>query len=151
MSFPRAPATGSTSPRQSPELPGAASNDEQELLHAAQSELQRVKAELEQMAAEQQLASESLRASEEFKSRLITCSRDCIKILDLEGRILFMNQAGMQALEICDADLSPHSSWIDFWEGEDREAARAAVKEAVAGGTGRCAGTSRRRRFLTPA
>ncbi|MGB7943056.1 MAG: sigma 54-interacting transcriptional regulator, partial [Terriglobales bacterium] len=97
-------------------------------------------AELDQMAAEQQLASESLRASEEFKSRLITCSRDCIKILDLEGRILFMNQAGMQALEICDADLSPHSSWIDFWEGEDREAARAAVKEAVAGGTGRCTG-----------
>src|SRR5271155_5441361 len=140
MSFPRAPATGSTSPRQSPELPGAASNDEQELLHAAQSELQRVKAELEQMAAEQQLASESLRASEEFKSRLIICSRDCIKILNLEGRILFMNQAGMQALEICDADLSPDSSWIDFWEGEDREAARAAVKEAVAGGTGRCAG-----------
>jgi len=67
MSFPRTPATGSSSPRQSPELPGSASNDEQELLHAAQSELQRVKAELEQMAAEQQLASESLRASEEFK------------------------------------------------------------------------------------
>jgi formate hydrogenlyase transcriptional activator len=140
MSFPRTPATGSTSPRQSPELPGAGSNDEQELLHAAQSELQRVKAELDQMVAERQLSSESLRASEEFRSRLITCSRDCIKILDLEGRILFMNQAGMQALEICDADLSPHSSWIDFWEGEDREAARVAVKEAVAGGTGRCTG-----------
>jgi formate hydrogenlyase transcriptional activator len=140
MSFPRTPATGSTSPRQSPELPGAGSNDEQELLHAAQPELQRVKAELDQMVAERQLSSESLRASEEFRSRLITCSRDCIKILDLEGRILFMNQAGMQALEICDADLSPHSSWIDFWEGEDREAARAAVKEAVAGGTGRCTG-----------
>jgi PAS domain S-box-containing protein len=36
--------------------------------------------------------------------------------------------------------LTPDSSWIDFWEGEDREAARAAVKEAVAGGTGHCAG-----------
>jgi PAS domain S-box-containing protein len=140
MSVPRTPATGSTSPRQSPELPVAASNDEQELLHAAQSELHRVKAELHRMVAEQQLSSESLRASEEFRSRLITCSRDCIKILDLEGRILFMNQAGMQALEICDADLSPDSSWIDFWEGEDREAARTAVKEAVAGGTGHCAG-----------
>jgi len=140
MSVPRTPAAGSTSPRQSPELPTAASNDQQELLHAAQLELHRVKAELGQMAAEQQLASESLRASEEFKTRLITCSRDCIKILDLEGRILFMNQAGMQALEICGADLSPDSSWIDFWEGEDREAARAAVKEAVAGGTGHCAG-----------
>jgi len=56
MSFRRTPATGSTSPPQSPELPTAASNDEQELLHAAQSELQRVKAALEQMAAEQQLA-----------------------------------------------------------------------------------------------
>jgi formate hydrogenlyase transcriptional activator len=140
MNFPRTPATRSSSPRQNPELPAAASNDEQEPLHAAQLELQRVKAELDRMAAEQQLASESLRASEEFRSRLITGSRDCIKVLDLEGRILFMNKAGMQALEICDADLSPGSSWIDFWEGEDREAARAAVKEAVAGGTGRCAG-----------
>src|ERR1700678_4602903 len=140
MSLPRSPATRSSSPRQNPELPAAASNDEQEFLHAAQLELHRVKTELDRMAAEQQLASESLRASEEFKSRLITCSRDCIKILDLEGRILFMNQAGMQALEICDADLSPDSSWIDFWQGEDREAARAAVKEAVAGGRGNCAG-----------
>src|ERR1700683_2168949 len=150
MNFPRTPATGSTSPRQSAELPGAASNDEQELLHAAQLELHRVKTELDQMAAEHQLASESLRASEEFKSRLLNCSRDCIKILDLEGRILFMNQAGMQALEICDADLSPDSSWIDFWEGEDREAARAALKEAVAGGTGPCAGDFATRRNGQP-
>src|ERR1700721_711885 len=140
MSLPRTPATRSSSPRQNLELPAAASNDEQEPLHAAQLELQRVKAELDRMAAEQQLASESLRASEEFRSRLITGSRDCIKVLDLEGRILFMNKAGMQALEICDADLSPDSSWIDFWEGEVREGARAAVKEGVGGGTGRCAG-----------
>src|SRR5580693_1161980 len=134
MSFPRTPATGSRSPRQNPELPAAASSDKQELLHAAQLELQRVKAELDRMAAEQQLASESLRASEEFRSRLITGSRDCIKVLDLVCRLLLEKKAGMQALEVCHADLSPDSSWIDFWEGEDREASRAAVKEAVAGG-----------------
>ena len=33
---------------------------------------------------------------------MIECSRDCIKVLDLEGRLLSMNAGGMEALEICD-------------------------------------------------
>lgn len=85
-------------------------------------------------------AEEALRKSEEFKTRLIASSNDCIKVLDLEGRLLSMNEGGMQALEICDLDSVVNSSWVDFWEGEDREAARAAVETASDGGTGRFTG-----------
>jgi PAS domain-containing protein len=67
--------------------------NDQQRLQALESELSNTKADLARVAREQALAAESLRASEELKSRLISCSRDCIKILDLEGRLLFMNEA----------------------------------------------------------
>jgi formate hydrogenlyase transcriptional activator len=83
---------------------------------------------------------EVLRKSEEFKTRLIASSNDCIKVLDLEGRLVSMNEGGMQALEICDLDSVVNGSWIDFWEGEDHQAARTAVESACNGGTGRFTG-----------
>ncbi len=51
-----------------------------------------------------------------------------------------MNEGGLQALEICDLSAVVNSSWIDFWESDDREAARAAVNAASSGGTGRFTG-----------
>lgn len=83
---------------------------------------------------------DALRASEEFKTRLIEGSRDCIKVLDLEGRLLSMNAGGMQTLEICDVGPYLNSSWIDFWQGADRDSARAAVATARAGGVGHFVG-----------
>ena len=85
-------------------------------------------------------AEEALRKSEEFKTRLIASSHDCISLLDIDGRLLSMNEGGMQALEICDLGSVVDSSWIDFWDGDDREAARAAVEVASRGGTGRFVG-----------
>jgi formate hydrogenlyase transcriptional activator len=116
------------------------SEHDQERLQQLESELSNTKAELARVAREQALAAESLRASEEFKSRLIACSRDCIKILDLEGRLLFMNEGGMQVLEICDIGPFLNSPWVDFWEGADREAAKAAMRTARGGGIGRFVG-----------
>jgi len=73
---------------------------------------------------------ESPPASADLKTRLIAGSQDCIKVLDLDGRLLSMNAGGMAVLEICDLTPFIGSSWIDFWQGADREAARAAVKTA---------------------
>ena len=116
------------------------SNNERARLQALESELRQAKDELARLASQQGEAAESLRAAEEFKSRLVACSRDCIKVLDLEGRLLFMNEGGMQVLEICDIGSFLHNSWIDFWEGGDRDAARTAVQTAREGGTGRFVG-----------
>ena len=49
---------------------------------------------------QREAAERALRDAQEFQSRLIACSQDCIKMLDLEGRLLWMNEGGMQALEI---------------------------------------------------
>jgi formate hydrogenlyase transcriptional activator len=89
---------------------------------------------------ERKTAEKALRDAEEFQRRLIACSRDCIKILDLEGRLLWMNEGGMQALEICDFGPFVNRSWIQLWEGDDAKAAEAAVEAARKGGIRRFTG-----------
>lgn len=83
---------------------------------------------------------EALRRSEELAARLIESSRDCIKVLDLNGHLLFMNAHGMTALEICDFGPLVGSPWIEFWDGQDREHARAAIEQARQGEVGRFTG-----------
>ncbi|MGQ0666237.1 MAG: PAS domain-containing protein, partial [Nitrospiraceae bacterium] len=83
---------------------------------------------------------EALRRSEELSARLIESSRDCIKILDLDGRLLSMNARGMTALEICDLGPLVGSPWVDFWQDEDKQHARAAMEAACQGRLGRFTG-----------
>src|SRR3974377_1993973 len=92
----------------------------------------------------------ALTATADFKARLIEDSEDCIKVLDLEGRLLSMNAGGMKLLEICDLGPLIGSSWIDFWDGEDRKAARNAVDAARQGGVGRFVGFFPTTRTKTP-
>jgi PAS domain S-box-containing protein len=106
----------------------------------AQIELSKTKSDLKNAETDAHSVTEALRASEEFKGRLLACSRDCIKVLDLEGRLVYMNEGGMQSLEICDLAPVLNSSWIDFWDGEDHEAARVAVDSARRGEIGRFTG-----------
>ena len=105
-----------------------------------QIELGKTRADLNLAATSAGSALEALRASEEFKGRLLACSRDCIKVLDLEGRLIYMNEGGMQSLEICDLTPVLNNAWIDFWEGNDRESAAAAVDAAKHGEIGRFTG-----------
>lgn len=83
---------------------------------------------------------ESLRQSEAFKARLLETSRDCVKVLDLDARLLYMNEGGMAAREICDLSPMLGSSWIDFWHGEDNKAAAAAIDQARRGDVGHFVG-----------
>jgi PAS domain S-box-containing protein len=106
----------------------------------SQLDLRKAKADLREAENSANLAIEALRASEEFKSRLIACSRDCVKVLDLEGRLLFLNEGGMQALEICDLAPVLGNFWLDFWSGVDRKSAETALEAARRGETGRFTG-----------
>jgi len=105
-----------------------------------QIELRKTKTDLNRATSSADSAIEALRASEEFKGRLLACSRDCIKVLDREGRLVYMNEGGMQSLEICDLGSVLNKFWIDFWEGQDRESAAAAVDAARHGEIGRFTG-----------
>jgi PAS domain S-box-containing protein len=110
------------------------------LLKNLEAELRAARAELERAEQEHARAAESLRSSQEFSNKLIASSRDCVKVLDLEGHLLFMSEGGKRVLEICDIGPFLNNSWIDFWEGPDREAARTAVQIAREGGIGRFVG-----------
>ena len=95
---------------------------------------------MDRTISENKIVEEAVRLSEEFKTRLIESSRDCIKVLDLQGRLLYINAGGMEVLEICDLGPLVNQSWIDFWNGSDREAAHVAVETARNGGIGRFVG-----------
>jgi len=84
---------------------------------------------------EQKLAEITLRASEEFNRSIIDSSPDCIKVLDLDGKLLSM-LSGQALLGIKDIRLLLNKSWVDFWQDTDRVAAQAAVDAAAAGTTG---------------
>lgn len=84
-------------------------------------------------------AHEALRASEEFSRRILESSHDCIKVLDLEGRLLSMNPHGRRALGI-DAEDIRGRSWLELWSSQQRLAAEQAVAVAAAGGLGQFIG-----------
>ncbi len=86
----------------------------------------------------------------DFKARLIEDSQDCIKVLDLDARLVSMNSGGMKLLEICDLGPFIGSSWLEFWQGQDRLAAQKAVEAARNGGVGRFVGYFPTTRTRTP-
>ena len=71
---------------------------------------------------------------------LFASSRDCIVVLDLDGRTQFVSPGGIESMDVADVDAILGLSWLRVWKGADHEAARAAVTEARAGGTGRFQG-----------
>ena len=77
-----------------------------------------------------------LAASEELSRRIIESSLDCIKVLNLEGKLLSMSPGGQRLLEIEDLDPYLGQSWINFWNEEDRGMVGEAVGQARAGGVG---------------
>ncbi len=103
-------------------------------------ELRRTRDTLDGTIAASLAKEQALRESEQFKTRIIESSADCIKVLDLEGRLLSMNAGGMAVLEICDLAPFLNSSWIDFWRDNDHEAALTAVTSAKNGQIGRFTG-----------
>ena len=88
---------------------------------------------------ERKLAEDALRERDAFTRSIITSSQDCIKVLDLKGNLLSM-QSGQELLGIEDIEPFLNTSWIEFWEGEHRQAARAAVESAAAGEAARFVG-----------
>ena len=83
---------------------------------------------------------EKLRSALEFKNRILESSTDCIKVLSLDAKLLYMNAGGMCLLEI--EDLTPYlnSEWLCFWQDEYHQAAKAAIAKAQSGELGKFQG-----------
>ena len=85
---------------------------------------------------ESKRAEEALRQSDEFSHHIIESSTDCIKILDLDGNLLYLNRFGQQVLEINDFSSCLGKPWLDLCQGADMQAAHLAIARAKAGRTG---------------
>jgi two-component sensor histidine kinase len=76
-----------------------------------------------------------------LRSVLAGCG-DCIKILDLDGRLQFMSEGGKRVMEVEDFGKLKGCPWPDFWAGEGNANALRAVETAKAGGVGRFKGAA---------
>ncbi len=72
-----------------------------------------------------------------FLKSILDASADCIKVLDLDGHLKYMNDGGLRALEIDDFATVRDCYWPDFFTGAVSTAAAAALATARAGGTER--------------
>jgi PAS domain S-box-containing protein len=104
---------------------------------AEETSLARVVAGQVAQALGRRRAEEDWRRSETFNRRVLESSDDCIKLLDLEGRLLYMSPGGLRLIEVGEPREVIGKSWLDFWSGESRRAAEEALKAALAGGVGR--------------
>lgn len=67
---------------------------------------------------------------------LFESSVDCVKVLDLDGRLVRMNCNGRSMMEIAEFDDVRGAKWVDFWPDEARGIIRSEMDKAFAGGTG---------------
>lgn len=81
-------------------------------------------------------ADDRLRASEELLLKVLGSSHDCIKLLDVDARLLWMNACGRRVMQIQDFQPLQNTQWLDFWPAPHHLAAGAAVAAARAGQSG---------------
>lgn len=79
---------------------------------------------------------EEIAGFREFNSSIINSSKECFKILDLQGNLLSMNKAGQEMLEIVNIEPFIGQSWIEFWKGDDYIKVKNALAKAKSGSVG---------------
>ena len=68
-----------------------------------------------------------------FLSGVLASSTDCIKVLDLDGKLTFMSEGGQQVMEISDVNEVVGCPWPDFWQDAGNAEAKAAIEAAKRG------------------
>ncbi len=84
---------------------------------------------------ERKQAEEKLRESEEFNRTVLENSPDCVKILDGEGRLEFMNSNGLCLLEIDDFVPFRNKFWWELWTDETQPVVKESIEKALGGET----------------
>jgi PAS domain S-box-containing protein len=89
---------------------------------------------------EQHDAAAAHQADAEFLRGILSSSGDCIKVLDLDGNVVFMSEGGQRVMEVSDFNAIRGCPWPGFWSGVQRALAEAAVENAKMGHVGRFQG-----------
>ncbi|MBI5521493.1 MAG: response regulator [Desulfarculus sp.] len=81
-----------------------------------------------------------LRQSQAFNASIIASSADCIKVLDLEGRLQYMSPGGARLMALADIKTLLGLPYQQFWRQPDLENVGQALETARQGGQGRFQG-----------
>jgi PAS domain S-box-containing protein len=83
---------------------------------------------------------EELRSLSTFNEQIVESSRDCLMILDRDGRIQWISPSGRQLLELESAEAGFPESWQGWWRAEEQHAALEALQAAAEGQDSRFTG-----------
>ncbi|WP_334119569.1 PAS domain S-box protein [Limnobacter sp.] len=100
----------------------------------AENALNNRKNELEKLVKKR---TSDLAANMAFVNSMIESSPDCLKVLDLDAKLLFMTARGCQIMEVdnfCDIE---GADWLTFWNEKDQPKVQDALDCAKAGQLGR--------------
>lgn len=89
---------------------------------------------------DREIALQELATSEAFLASILNSSRDCIKVLDLDGSLVYMTEGGAHVMEVDDVETIRGCAWPDFWTDNGNAAAKSAVADAREGIPGRFEG-----------
>ncbi|XXE60238.1 PAS domain-containing protein [Pseudomonas sp. R1-18] len=78
-----------------------------------------------------------------FTARVLSSIDDCIKVLDLDSRLVYMSEGGQRIMEVCDFGAIQGCPWPDFWQDQGNLDALAAVEAAKAGRSASFMGTAK--------
>ncbi|MBN3752541.1 EAL domain-containing protein [Paraburkholderia sp. Tr-20389] len=87
------------------------------------------------IATRQRLAAQKARhaAAMALASSFLDASRDCVKLLDLQGHMLRINDYGATLMEASSPVQLAGADWLGFWKGGDHDAATTAFRNALNG------------------
>ena len=92
-----------------------------------------VEIQVAERTIELERTNQELREREEFNRSLMESSADCVNVMDLKGRVEFMNKPSLETLGLESFDTVRGTEWTSFWP-KDREAIlRAAILAALDG------------------
>ncbi len=72
---------------------------------------------------------------ETFNRTVLESSPDCLKVLDIEGRIQYMNFNGLCQMEIDDFSTIKNKNWWTLWGTENEALVKASIDKALTGTT----------------
>ena len=80
-------------------------------------------------------AEERIKESEAFSWSTLESSPDCVKVINTEGRVTYMNFNGLCTLEIDDFSEIKNKSWWSLWGKENEQTVKAAIAKSLNGET----------------
>ncbi|CAN5435007.1 hypothetical protein BH10BAC2_BH10BAC2_38620 [soil metagenome] len=85
--------------------------------------------------SEKVLARKQIEGNEIFNRTILESSPDCLKVLDSDGRIQFMNFNGLCQMEIDDFFTIKNTNWFALWGSDNEALVKASVDKALTGET----------------